>query len=381
MTSRERVAAVLAGRKPDRPPVMHISFASRVASEILGREAHVGGAIQRWRESVAIWNGPDAHDEFISRSITDAIDIALACGHDMIRPDYWRYTRKPSARIDEYTFRYDDPDGSYEVLRLDPETELYNPIEGTPAPERVFEDLDAEVEAAERSAADYAPAEAGFEEVLEALKRKGDTHEVRVGGVQTCISMHDPLWMEASLLRPDLCERLLDTQVVRSLKNVDFLVAKGARVFFGGGDMASELGPIYSPTVFRDLLVPRLKTISDHCHKLRAYHLFGTDGNVWALAEDLYVASGIDGHYEFDRKAGMDIVKLHERYPHITMVGNISSFTLHTGSVDDVVAETRACMEEAQATGKVIVGVSNLIVPETPPANVEAMLKIIEEYQ
>lgn len=381
MTSRERVEAVLDGRTPDRPPVMHVTFSSRVASEILGRKAHVGGAIQRWRESVAIWEGPDAHEAFVQRCINDAIDIAEAFGHDMIRPGYWRYRRVPTERIDEYTFRYDDPDGRWEILRLDPDTELYNPIDGSPALERVPEDLEAETEAAEQAANDYQPTEEDFEEILAVLARKDDTHAVRVDAAQTALSTEDPLWMEASLLRPDLCERLLDSQVTRSIKKIDFLYQRGARVFFGGGDMASELGPIYSPKVFHDLLVPRLKVISDHCHKLGAAHLFCTDGNVWAVAEDFYVHSGIDGHCEFDRKAGMDILKLHERFPHITMIGNISSYTLHTGSVEDVIAETRACVEEARTTGKVIVGCSNLIVPETPMRNVEAMIKTIEKYR
>ena len=111
------------------------------------------------------------------------------------------------------------------------------------------------------------------------------------------------------------------------------------------------------------------------------YHLFGTDGNVWPAAEDLYGNSGIDGHYEVDRRAGMDIPRIHERYPHITMVGNISSFTLHTGSPEDVKAETRACLEEAKRTDKVIAGSSNIIISETPERNVDVMLETIAKHR
>jgi uroporphyrinogen-III decarboxylase len=138
---------------------------------------------------------------------------------------------------------------------------------------------------------------------------------------------------------------------------------------------------MYSPLAFRELVVPRVQRISRRCHELRTYHLFGTDGNVWPLADDFYVTSCLDGHYEVDRKAGMDILKIHEKYPHVAMFGNISSFTLHVGSRDEVVAETRACVEEAEATRKVVVGCSNLLVPETPMRNVEAMLKTIEKYR
>ncbi|KPL03147.1 MAG: hypothetical protein AMK75_01805 [Planctomycetes bacterium SM23_65] len=381
MTGKERVQAVMEGKPTDRVPVMHISFSSRVASAILGREAYVGGGMQQWREATALWNGPEAHAEFLEKSIQDAIDVALACGHDMIRPYYWRDPRKPAARIDDDTFRYEYPDGTYEVKRVDPETELYNTIDASPPRPRRFDDLESEVEAAERSVEEYAPTEDRFTEVLAVLERMGDAYAVRTGGPWTNIPEGDSLWFEATLLRPDLVARLLDSQVVRSIKNIEFLARKGASIFFGGGDFASNQGPMYSPQVFRDLMVPRLKRISDRCHQLGTCHLFGTDGNLWPLADDFYVSSGIDGHYEVDRRAGMDILKIHERYPHITMFGNISSFTLHVGTPEDVAAETRACVEEAKATGKVVVGCSNIIVSETPMANVEAMLRTIEEYR
>ena len=178
-----------------------------------------------------------------------------------------------------------------------------------------------------------------------------------------------------------LVGRLLDAQVARSVKNAEVLARMGARVLFGGGDFASERGPMYSPRVFHDLMLPRLQRISECCHRLGLYHFFGTDGNVWPVAEDLYGNSRVDGHYEVDRRAGMDILRIHERYPHITMVGNISSFTLHTGSPEDVEVETRACLEEARETGKVIAGCSNIIISETPDRNVDVMLETIAKYR
>jgi len=381
MTGRERIQALMQGAPLDRVPVMHISISSRIASEVLGREAYVGGGMQTWREACALWEGPDAHAAFLERSIQDAIDVALAFGHDMIRPYYWRMPVKPSARIDEHTFRYEYPDGTYHVNQLDVPTELYNRIEGSPVETRTFEDLDAEVEAAERAAEAYTPTDAKFQEVLTVLERLGDAYAIRTGGPWTNIPEGDARWLQATLLRPDLVGRLLDTQVVTSLKNIAFLAPKGLQFFFGGGDFASNQGPMYSPKVFHDLMVPRLKKISDFCHDLGVYHLFGTDGNLWPLADDFYVHSGIDGHYEVDRRAGMDIRSIHEKYPHTAMFGNISSYTLHVGSVDDVVAETRACLEEAKESGRAVVGCSNIIVPETPMANVEAMMKTIERYR
>lgn len=387
MTPKERVHAVLVGGSeegsaPDRVPIHHSSVSSRVASRILGREAYVGGGINRWREAAALWNGPDAHAEFVERTRRDSVDIAIALGHDLVRPGYWRDRRRPAARLDDHTFRYESEDGSrWEVKRLEPATELYNTIDRSPEPELALDDLDELVERAERSSEGHAPTEDDFADVRYALDRVGEEREVRAAGLWTSIPVDSPAWLEATLLRPDLVARLLDTQVVRSVKNAEVLAKMGARVLFGGGDFASDHGPMYSPQVFHELMLPRLKRISECCRRLGLYHFFGTDGNVWPVAEDLYGSSGICGHYEFDRRAGMDIPKLHSLYPHITMVGNISSFTLHTGSPEEVEAETRACLEEAKETGKVIAGCSNIIISETPDRNVDVMLETIAKYR
>jgi uroporphyrinogen decarboxylase len=377
----ERVEAVMRGEKPDRTPVMHISFSSRIASHILGREAYVGGGIQQHREAVALWHGPDAHAEYLTRCEEDAVAIARACGHDCIRPYYWRMNVMPVERIDEFTFRYEHADGSWDIRRFDPPTELYNVVEQSAREEVKLEDVGRVVENAEREADKYEPSEARFADVLRVVEEFGDEFAVRSGGPWTCIPYEDPGWLEAIALAPDLVGRFLDTQVITSIKNIDFLVERGVKLFFGGGDMAYDLGPIYSPKTFQELMVPRLRKISNRCHALGVWHLFGTDGNLWPVADDFYGTSGIDGHYEVDRKAGMDILKVHERFPHITLFGNISSYTVHVGTVDDVIAETRACMEEAKATGKVVAGISNMIVPETPMANVEAMLETVDRYK
>jgi len=382
MTPKERVQAVLEGRAPDKVPIAHISVSSRVASRILGRDAYVGGGINQWREATALWNGDDAHAEFVERTRQDSIGIALALDHDVVRPDYWRDSRKPAARLDEHTFRYETDGGSrWEVMRFDPDTELYSVVARSPRPEPGADDLDALVARAEEAAERYRPRAEDFADACYALEKVGHEREVRGPGVSTAIPHSQPAWLEATLLRPDLVARYLDAQVTRSLKNIKVLAPMGVRLFFGGGDFASNQGPMYSPRVFHDLMLPRLKRVSEACHEAGAYHLFGTDGDVWPVAEDLYGRSGVDGHYELDRRAGMDIVKIHERYPHITMVGNISSFILHMGSPEEVAAETRACLAEAKQTNKVVAGCSNIIVPETPLENMEAMLDTIAEYR
>ncbi len=124
MNPAERVAATFRKQKPDKLPVHHLGFSSGVASALLGREAYVGGGIQQWREAVSLWQGEDAHREFVERSFRDAVDVALLADQDVVRVTYWRLDRKPTRRVDEHTFLYEyGPEESWKVLQYDPETE------------------------------------------------------------------------------------------------------------------------------------------------------------------------------------------------------------------------------------------------------------------
>ena len=67
MTSRQRIRAAFSGEPVDRVPIYCAGMHGRIASHVLGREAFYGFGIQGWREAMALWQGPDAHAEFLER--------------------------------------------------------------------------------------------------------------------------------------------------------------------------------------------------------------------------------------------------------------------------------------------------------------------------
>ena len=48
-------------------------------------------------------------------------------------------------------------------------------------------------------------------------------------------------------------------------------------------------------------------------------------------------------------------------------------------SRDDVIRETMSCLEAAHELGGIIVGMSNMIMPGTPPKNILALLETVEQ--
>lgn len=383
MLPKERVRATFDGRPVDRIAVAHLGFASECASVILGREAYVGGGAQQWREACALWQGEDAHREFLERSRRDAFDLAVATGQDIVRMEYWRMPARPARRLDEDTFLYGDADGEYRVYRFDPPTELYSVVDRHPAEREIadFDALEKVIAEHEASLADFRPTEATYAPTRRTIEQYGSERTVRVDAGHLAIPYDSAIWLEAALRRPDLVGRYLDTQAERFVRSVPCLAETGPQYLFGGGDFASNTGPFYSPRVFHDLMLPRLKRMTDACHAHGLRYLFASDGNLWPVAADLFGAAGVDGLYEIDRRAGMDLARLREAYPHLTLIGNLSSHTLHRGTPQDVAAEVASCIEAARRRGRIVVGLSNYALPGTPPENLQAMLEEIERLR
>lgn len=361
-------------------PVHHIGFSSDVASAILGREAYVGGGIQQWREAVAHWNGHDAHAEYVERSYRDAIDIALATDNDIIRPSYWRYDRKPMRRLDDHTFLYEyGTEEDWQVLRYDAASEQCDIVPYRPRPPANFASIEREVEAEERSLGDYDPA-AGFAFELRAQAELGATHEIRAGGVSVGVPLRGiEIWLEAMLVRPDLIERHLDVQVELARRNVAYLAPRGFTHLWGGLDFASNEGPMFSPRLFRRYLIPRLSAVTDACHQHDALHFFASDGEFWSVADMLFGEKIVDGYYEMDSRAGMEMGRVRQRYPELILIGDVSSHTVHLGSREQIVSETLRALEAARKSGRTVVGLSNQFVPHTPIENVMAVIETIHE--
>ena len=382
MLPRERVLAAFEHRLTDKVPIHNIGFSSCIASIILGREAYVGGGIQQWREAKALWEGTEAHKEYLDRSEQDAFDLSVALEHDILRLQYWRMSAKPTQRKDEYTFLYGDPKKSWRLMRFDPDTELYQVIDQhPPESEDTFESIEKGIEASERSLENYHPSPKASPHTRALMEKYGKNWVVRIGGGGLGIPYSSRAWLEAIAARPDLVARYLDVQAEKAVRSMESIAAAGVKMVFGGSDFAADHGPFYSPESFHDLMLPRLRRITEACHRNGLYYLFASDGNLWPVADDLFGNSGVDGYYEIDGKAGMDLRKLKERFPHLVLIGNISSHTLHTGTKEDVIKETMSCLEEAKRSRGIIVGVSNYILPGTPEENLWAMINTMKEYR
>ena len=377
MTSKEKVYGLFAGKIPDKTPIYFSGISSRVASAILGREAYVGGGIQQYREVQALWQGPSAHAEFLKRSAKDALDLAEIFDCDLVRAGYWRMNRKPDAKIDGMTYMFKE-NAREIIMRFDPEQELFYVISGHT--DLTYEDLNDYVSRVEREAEEYLILPNENEYLLAADARFAGTRALYGHGIGISLP-YDIVWLEAVLTRPELVDRLLEAQLHIALKRLDGYSAfpGGLKLMFGGGDIASQQGTFVSPDIYRKMFIKRYRKITEKAHSLGMFHLFASDGNIWSVADDLFGKTAVDGYYEIDLLAGMELATLRQKYPELVLLGGIASKTLHIGTKDDIRREAGSALSSAKQHGRIVVGVSNQVVCNTPPENFICLMDYLRD--
>lgn len=97
-------------------------------------------------------------------------------------------------------------------------------------------------------------------------------------------------------------------------------------------DMCYKTGPLISPKMFRDFMLPHYKKVTallrEHGVKLS---WVDCDGNIEELIP-LWIEGGVTGFYPFEVAAGMDCVKLRKIYgKNIVMWGNVDKRALAKG--------------------------------------------------
>jgi uroporphyrinogen decarboxylase len=122
--------------------------------------------------------------------------------------------------------------------------------------------------------------------------------------------------------------------------NTEFLLELLPRVFeeapisslFFWEDMCYRNGPLISPAMFREFMMPRYRRITDLARSYGVEEIFvDSDGDVSELIP-LWLEVGINGVYPMEVAAGMDVVALRREYgKDLLMTGGIDKRVLAQG--------------------------------------------------
>lgn len=142
-------------------------------------------------------------------------------------------------------------------------------------------------------------------------------------------------------------------------------------------DLAWKQGPMFSPKMFRELFLPRMKKVAD---KIKIPWIYHSDGNLMPILDDL-LTLGMNGLANIEPNA-MDINDLKKRYGRrVCLVGNIDlHYTLTQGTPEETEAEVKKRIQEVGKGGGYILASSNSLAGYCKPENVLAMHRALLKY-
>ncbi len=221
-----------------------------------------------------------------------------------------------------------------------------------------------------------------FDKAKRYVDRYGDSDlaifaGMRTGMMNTIFSMGLVGFSYALYKNVKLIETMLDRYIDWNIRVAEGLTAAGVDFLTCYDDIAFNSGPFFSPDVFRDIFLPRMKRFAETLTIPWVYH---SDGDLNILFDDL-LSMGMNGFNPFQPDV-MDIVKYKKEYgDRLCLWGNIDlNYTLSQGTTEEVEVEVRERIEALAPGGGFILATSNSITDFCKVENIFAMVQAKEKY-
>jgi uroporphyrinogen decarboxylase len=180
----------------------------------------------------------------------------------------------------------------------------------------------------------------------------------------------------ACLTNPGLVEAVLGpisdwyAEVAMELCKLDF------DFIWAADDIAFKTAPIFSPQVYRELLLPHTKRVAAESTKPWIYH---SDGNLLPIWDDL-TSQGMNAIHPLEA-GSMDVATLKAEYgERIAFCGGVDLRILEADTPEETAADTRRLIDIRGPGGGYLLCTSNSVTPDVKPENLVAMLQTLQEY-
>ena len=179
---------------------------------------------------------------------------------------------------------------------------------------------------------------------------------------------------------PEFLSELFEACADQVIDNFDEAVARGAEFDgnFAGGDLAGKNGPLFSPRMYRELLMPHHRRIFQHFNNRGVPTFYHGDGDERELLDSL-IEAGVVAMHPLEQKAGMDLFDLKRGYgDKLVLFGGIDVRNLG-GSREEIEKEIRTKVPVAMENGGYIYCVDHSVAPSVSYENYLYVLHLIRE--
>ncbi|MEN8229208.1 MAG: uroporphyrinogen decarboxylase family protein [Bacteroidota bacterium] len=156
---------------------------------------------------------------------------------------------------------------------------------------------------------------------------------------------------------------------------------EGTDAFLISDDWGSSTGPLIAPEQFNEFFLPPFRKMVQGLKALGFPVIMHNDGQIWDMLDSL-ADTGISGYNPVERGAGMDLKTVKERYQEkLCCIGNVDNkVTLVQGNVEDVIAETKECLEIGMPGGGYILSSDHSFHDDIPLENIFALIETAKKY-
>jgi uroporphyrinogen decarboxylase len=175
---------------------------------------------------------------------------------------------------------------------------------------------------------------------------------------------------------PTFVHELLAKVATVNERIIRLAIRAGAEVICLGDDYAGNTGPLFSPQMFREFVLPYMKQMVDAIHEEGALVVKHSDGNIEPILADI-VNAGIDGLNPLEPCAGMDLAKVKAAYGNrVCLIGNIDCGELLShGAPEQVAAAVAEAIRVGVPGGRYMLSSSNSIHASVNPENYRVMIE------
>jgi len=218
-----------------------------------------------------------------------------------------------------------------------------------------------------------------YTEAMEFAENKGDyalAFVTRIGMLQTILCLGLENFALALYDNRGLVETLLDIYFDWMTVVVENFCKIGFDLFITTDDFAYKSGMIFSPDIFRELMVPRYQQVLE---KVTIPWVLHSDGNISKVV-DILIDLGVSGLHP-NEKGAMDIRAMKRDYgDRICLMGNVDLNILGMGSPEEVDREVWELIRDVGPGGGYILSSGNTLASYLKPECVLTMVDSVKRY-
>ena len=181
---------------------------------------------------------------------------------------------------------------------------------------------------------------------------------------------------------PSLVHEMTDAFIDWALESAQIAFnTEGVDAFHISDDWGGTSSLLISPEHFREFFLQPFHRLVTGLKSFGVPVIMHNDGNIWDVLDDL-VNTGIDGYHPVEKAASMDLKIVKQKYlGRICPIGNVNNkTTMVSGTPEDVIKETRECLETGMPGGGYILSTDHSLHDDIPLENVKALIATVMKF-